>query len=206
MQVQLLPLLPNNKTTVKRMAMIDDLRKRVTDDVFEMTATVGLVTPLVTGEVRSPNPPQLLLRRVLSRHVVLVLTRLHAKAGAGRSGVTASIDALLNALRASSILPPDMITGFNARREMLLTNMEADGVDAADVNLFRNVELAHSLLAHNPQRADILWSTVSALAHGTGELVADMEAEIVRTGARPMPLLGPDERLGWVEHGRSLYR
>jgi hypothetical protein len=188
------------------MAILDDLRKRMTDDAFELMATVGLVTPLVTGEVHPLNEPQLLLRRVLSRHVVLVLTRLHARAGTGRSGVTASIDALLDALPASSLLTPGAVAAFKTRREKLLTDMEADGVAAEDVNLFRNVELAHSLLAHNPQRADIAWPTMYALAQGTNELVRDIEADIVAGGGRAMRLLGAAEYSDWVEHGRSLWR
>ncbi len=190
---------------VRVVASVDQIRKRVTDDPFELMAVVGLVTPLVTGECQSPSAPQLLMRRVLSRHVVLVLTRLHAKPGTGRSGVTASIETLLKALAKSSLLPAGKIDGFRARREQLLSAMEDDGVAEADVNLFRNVDLAHSLLAHDPPKTDISWPAVNAFAEGTNALVRDIETEIVRSGGRSMPVLGPEECLQWVDHGRLLW-
>jgi hypothetical protein len=60
------------------MATVDDLRKHVLDDAVELMETLGIVTPLVTTANISA-PAQLLLRRLLARHVILVLTRLHAK-------------------------------------------------------------------------------------------------------------------------------
>jgi hypothetical protein len=60
------------------MATINDLRKHVLDDAVELMETLGIVTPLATSAA-IVAPAQLLLRRLLTGHVVLVLTRLHAK-------------------------------------------------------------------------------------------------------------------------------
>jgi hypothetical protein len=170
-------------------ATVDDLRKHVTDDAFELMATVCLVTPLVTG-ARISDPTKLLLRRVLSRHVVLVLTRMHAHAGTGPTGVTASIQGVLDALRAGSRHRPAEIDAFTLRRRSLLTNMEADGVSLKDVTMFRNSELAHSLHAHDPAKADIGWPTINTLANGTNDLVRAIEEAVVASGGPVCRYLG----------------
>jgi hypothetical protein len=187
------------------MTSIDDLRKHVTDDAFQMMATVGLVTPLHTEDLRISDPRKLLLRRILSREVALILTRLHFKAGTGPTGVTASIDGVLDALHLARSLAPCVIDGFKTRRKKLTTDMESDGVHFDDLFHFRTVKLAHSLHALNPSTVDIAWTTILTLAEGTNGLVRDIEEAIVQTGASPLPLIGKEEYSQWIEHGRSLW-
>jgi hypothetical protein len=128
------------------MVTVDDLRKHVLDDAVELMETFGIVTPLVTT-TKIATPAQLLLRRLLTRHVILVLTRLHAKAGKGQTGITASIDGVLEAVAKASQLSPTEVDRFKMRRAGLQKDMEPDGVSFADIHLFRTTELAHSLHA-----------------------------------------------------------
>lgn len=93
---------------------VDDLRKHVLDDAVELMGTVGIVTPLTTRIIEAPA--QLLLRRLLTRHVILVLDRLHAKAGQGQTGITASIDGILKAVAEASQLSAAEVNGFKTRR------------------------------------------------------------------------------------------
>jgi len=105
------------------MATVDDLRKHVLDDAVELMETAGIVTSLVTT-ANIVAPAQLLLRRLLPRIVILVLTRLHAKAGTGHTGTTASIDGVLDAVSTTSQLSPTEIAGFKTRRGALQKDMD----------------------------------------------------------------------------------
>jgi hypothetical protein len=107
------------------VATIDDLRKHVFDDAFEMMETIGVVGPLViSGDIISPT--KRFLRRVLARHVVLVLNRLYDKANAaGRTGVTASIEGLLAAMEKSPQFSEDTIKKLKTKRDELKTDMKA---------------------------------------------------------------------------------
>lgn len=186
------------------MATVDDLRNHVLDDAIELMETLGVVTPLVTS-MNVKTPAQLLLRRLLARHVILVLTRMHAMAGTGRSGVTASIDGVLEAAAIASLLSPAEIQVLKLRRTALLKDMEPDGVSFADINLFRNTELAHSLHAHSANRSGLSWDVIHRFADGTYKLVQDIEAELVNAGAPTLRSLPTDKWDEWVEHGRALW-
>lgn len=186
------------------MATVDDLRSHVLDDAAELMETLGIVTPLVTTS-NVTAPAQLLLRRLLARHAILVLTRLHAVPGTGRSGTTASIDSVLDAAGRCSLLSVSEITCFKERRAALQKDMEPDGVSFAELNLFRNTELAHSLHPHSSQRPGLAWYVIHQFAEGTYKLVRDIEAALMKAGApalRPLPADKCDE---WVNHGRALW-
>ena len=187
------------------MASVDDLRKHVLDDAVELMETVGIVTPLVTTANISA-PAQLLLRRLLSRHVILVLTRLHAKAGKGQTGITASIDGVLEAAAKASELSPAEVGGFKIRRAALQKDMEPDGVSFADIHIFRNAELAHSLHAPAANFAGLSWYVIDTFARGTYELVRDIESALIKGGAPNIRALPADKCDEWVTHGRALWR
>jgi hypothetical protein len=187
-------------------ATVDDLRKHVLDDAIELMETLGVVTPLVTTLNVEMTPAQLLLRRLLARHVILVLTRLHAAPGIGRSGTTASIDSVVEAAGKSSLLSPAEIDEFKRRRAALQMDMEPDGVSFAEINLFRNTELAHSLHAHTSHVPGLSWHVIHAFAEGTYKLVQDIEAALVKAGARTLSTLPADKWNEWVEYGRALWK
>jgi hypothetical protein len=186
------------------MATLDELRKHVLDDAIELIEVLGVVTPLVTAaDVR--DPAKLLLRRLLARHVILVLTRLHAPAGTGRSGVTASIDSVLNAAAGSSLLSTTAADQFKMRRTTLKKDMEPDGVSFKDIHLFRNTELAHSLHAHVKNSRGVMWYVIDAFAEGTYNLINDIEDALIKAGA-PMFCSLPEGRLDeWTKRGRALW-
>lgn len=186
------------------MATVDDLRRHVLDDALELIETLGIVTPLATANVTAP--PQLLLRRLLVRHVVLVLTRLHAKAGTGKTGITASIDGVLGSHCEASPLSPAEIDEFKKRRAALQKDMEPDGVCFADLYLFRTSELAHSLHTPAAPRAGLSWHVIDAFSRGTYELVRDIEAAVLKGGAAPIQALPADKYDEWEAHGRVLWR
>lgn len=186
------------------MATVDDLRKHVLDDASELIETFGIVTPLASANVTAP--PQLLLRRLLTRHVILVLTRLHAKAGAGRTGITASIDSVLEAIAKASQLSPAEIDGFKKRRDALQNDMEPDGVRFVDLHLFRTSELAHSLHAPAVNRTGLSWHVIDTFCRATYELVRDIEGAVLKGGAAHIQTLPADKYDEWVAHGRALWR
>jgi hypothetical protein len=187
------------------MATVDDLRNHLLDDAVELMETLGIVTPLVTT-THVKTPAQLLLRRLLARHVILVLTRMHAAAGTGRSGITASIDGVLEAAAKASLLSVAVIDNFKMRRAALQEDMEPDGVSFAGINLFRNTELAHSLHAHSTNRSGLSWYVIHAFADGTYKLVQDIEAELIKAGAATLRRLPADKWDEWVNHGRALWK
>jgi hypothetical protein len=187
------------------MAIVDDLRNHVLDDAIELMETLGVVTPLVTT-AHVKTPAQLLLRRLLARHVILVLTRMHASAGTGRSGITASIDGVLEATAKTSLLSVAEINQFKTRRAALQKDMEPDGVSFADINLFRNTELAHSLHPHSANRSGLSWYVIHAFADGTYKLVQDMEDGLIKAGAAELRTLPTDKWEEWVAHGRALWK
>jgi hypothetical protein len=163
------------------MATVDDLRDHLLDDAIELMQTLAIVTPLTTT-ANPETPVQSVLRRLLSRHVILVLTRMHAEAGTGPSGITASIDGVLEAA-ANTLLSAAQIDHFKTRRVALQKDMEPDGVSFMDIYLFRNTELAHSLHPHSTNRRGLSWNVINSFAEGTYKLVQDVEAELVKSGA-----------------------
>lgn len=188
------------------MATINDLRKHVLDDAVELMETLGIVTPLATSAA-IVAPAQLLLRRLLTGHVVLVLTRLHEKAGKGQTGITASIDGILEAVAVAkaSQLNPTEIDGFKARRDTLQKDMQPDGVSFADLHFFRTSELAHSVHAPVADRTGLSWAVINIFARGTYELVRDIEGALIEGGAVHIRALPADKYDEWTAHGRALW-
>ena len=135
-----------------------------------------------------------------------MLTRLHAKAGKGQTGITASIDGVLEAVAKASKLNPAEIDGFKKRRDALQKDMELDGVRFADLNLFRTSELAHSLHAPAANRTGLSWSVIDTFSRGTYELVRDIEGAVIKGGAAHIQALPADKYDEWVAHGRALWR
>jgi hypothetical protein len=108
-------------------AAVDDLRKHVLDDTIELVETIGVVRPLVMGNIVDPTIK--FLRRVLAHHVVFVLCRLYDQANTtGRTGVTASINGLLAMEKSPGSLTPDHIEELRTKSEELKNAYENAGI------------------------------------------------------------------------------
>ena len=64
------------------MTSLTDIQKHVLDDAVELIATIGVATPLVSTTIAHEMGAErqkiaLFLRSALSRHVILVVIRLH---------------------------------------------------------------------------------------------------------------------------------
>jgi hypothetical protein len=151
-------------------------------------------------------PSHLLLRRLLTRNVLLVLTRLHATAAKGRTGIAASIDGVLDAAQ-GSLLDAAKAEAFKNRRQVLKSESEQNGVRVEDIYLFRNTELAHSLHAPASARPGLPWYAINPLSIGSYELVRDIETALVANGASVLQPLKPSEskQEEWEAHGRALW-
>ena len=180
---------------------VEDLRKHVIDDALELIESLGIVTPLVTHNISVPT--QRFFRRLLTRNVILVLTRLHARSGKGPTGVTASIDAVLEAATKSAQMRAAEVDGFRTRREALLKDMELEGVGFWDLQLFRHSELAHSLHAPSANRTGLSWYVIVSFAHGTYKLVRDIEGALIKGGAVQIHALPAEKYEEWMAHGRA---
>jgi len=185
---------------------LSDLRRHVLDDAVELLETLGVVEPLATS-ANVVSPGHLLLRRLLTRHVLLVLTRLHARKGKGPSGLTASIDGVLEAAQVSQ-LSRAQVDSFGNRREALKAETEREGVWFEDIHFFRTTELAHSIHAPGSMRAKLPWNVIYPFATGTYDLVREIESALVSAGAPVICDLPPsttkcDE---WAANGRDLWR
>lgn len=168
------------------MASVNELRKHVLDDALEMMETVGVVRPLVTANIAAPT--RLFLRRVLTRHVVMVLCRLYEKANTtGPRGVTASINGLLDAMGKSTQFASDDIDKLKTRSENLKKTYESACGTFDKLTFFRNTELAHSLQPHNQTTPELQWHPLEEFAQGTFDLVWTIEstlksAELIERG------------------------
>src|SRR4051812_20141583 len=78
----------------------EHIRQHVIEDAGDLISLIGITDPLISSDrLRDADDKAhagRLLRRLLSRYLVLVICRLHEKAENGRTGQTASIDALLD--------------------------------------------------------------------------------------------------------------
>ncbi|MGO9721217.1 MAG: hypothetical protein ACLPOA_11665, partial [Methylocella sp.] len=188
----------------EQMASVNDLRKHVLDDAVELMETLGMVDPLARRS-DLPTPALRFLRRVLAKYATLVFTRLHTKAGRGPTGITASIDGVLEAAKQSPSFNPAEIVTFQDRREKLLDEMPAYGVSLEQLNLFRNAELAHSLHPHQPIQPFAM-HVLHTFGDKTYELVRDVESALIKCGAPDIQTLPTDKYDEWFAHAQALWQ
>jgi hypothetical protein len=86
------------------MITTEHIRQHVVGVAADLVSTLGLVDPLTHLDDfaqlgRDKEHAGRFLRKLLTRNVVLFITRLHEPANSGRTGETASIDALLDYAR-----------------------------------------------------------------------------------------------------------
>lgn len=186
------------------MANVDDLRKHMLDDAIELMETLGMVDPLAQ-RADLPTPAHRFLRRILAQHATLIFTRLHSKAGKGRTGITASIDGVLEAAKQSPLFNPAEIAIFQDRREKLLNEMPADGVSIKQLNSFRNAELAHSLHPYQPIQPFPIY-VLHTFGDQTYEVVSDIENTLIKCGASTIRTLPRDKYNEWSSYAQALWK
>jgi hypothetical protein len=186
-------------------AEMSALQKHIVDDASELIATLGIATPLLNPTIIAAVDSEkrevaIFLRALLARHVVLVLTRLHAKAGAGQTGITASIDSYIEEERERGRLSDSDANIFLDRRTQIVKKMETQGVPYIDLYKFRNAEIAHSIqpneLLTNKLPSLAIWD----LAYDTYELVFDLEKKL---GSAVAELDGKFHL--WLDRGRTFW-
>jgi hypothetical protein len=169
-----------------QIVTLKDIERHVLDDALELIATIGLANPLMNTmrifELEDPYlAPALFLRTTLSRHVVLVTTRLHALRGIGNTGETASIESYLHYAEVEGALLTAQADIFRSNRQDMILKLEADGIPFAELTNFRNAELAHSLHRSLPSTNKLVSLPIWDFAHNTYELVLKIEKAVSGT-------------------------
>lgn len=167
------------------MAAADDLRAHVVNDAKELIASYGIYAPLqydVSEIVPEQQHVADFLKRHLERHIALIVMRLHetGKSPVGRTGVTASIETVLNSAEDQSCITPAVAADFRKQLTKLRAGFGADD-RWQSLRSFRNAELAHSLSRVSIESdSSLRIGDLLDLAHGTLELVIDIEYALGR--------------------------
>jgi hypothetical protein len=186
------------------MTNFKELEKHVLDDAIELIASVGVGNPLMhTTRLHemagTDKEVAIFLRSVLGRHVVLVLTRLHALKGPGPTGETASIDSYLDHAETEGRLPAAKGDEFRYQRRQIIARLEKNGIKFSELRDFRNVELAHSLHPWKPLTNKLLSLPIWDFASDTFELVRAIERAVSGTGRLDR------EFQDWLDRGRCFW-
>jgi hypothetical protein len=186
------------------VATFRDIEKHVLDDAIELIASVGIGNPLMHttvlyGMQGDHKTVGLFLRGLLGRHVVLVVTRLHALKGEGKTGDTASIDSYLHYAEAEALLSAKEAAAFRFKRQAVIEKLEAAGISFSELISFRNAELAHSLHCPTPLANKLLSLLIWDFAFDTFELVRAIEKAVSGTGRLDI------EFQDWLGRGRAFW-
>ncbi|NNM55737.1 hypothetical protein [Acidocella sp.] len=187
------------------MVTLDELRKHVLEDAVELIETLGIVEPLVTNG-RELEPVPHLLRRLLTRHIILVSMRLHENDCSGKTGHTASIDSVLKFASQKAALSTAGISKFRKDQDKIKNSVEVEGFKFADLRSFRTAELAHSLHPHTPLSTGVGWHVIHQFASGTYNLVKEIEIALIAAGASHIQLLSADAYDHWATKGELFWR
>jgi len=191
------------------LVTVEHIRLHVIEDAGDLISLIGMLDPIVTTTRSQDGDDKAhalrLLRRLLSRYLVLVVCRLHELPhNNGRTGRTASIDALLDI--AGAQLP-----GFNctdilkARRKEIISELEFDGVRFLDLRSFRTAEIAHSLHRNSMDGDSTLtYSAIVSFARKTYELILEIEQNMVIAGL-PSFTDTPYLAEAWQRRGTSFW-
>lgn len=125
-------------------------RKLVHNDAFEARLATEMAAPLISGELDKMTGHYAVgqfLRRVLTRYLSLVVSRLLEKPGQGGTGVTASIASLLEMAQDEAILSSTEIQRFLSEFDTLKTQATKGEYDLVrSLRELRNIYLAHTLM------------------------------------------------------------
>ena len=158
-------------------------RQLVHDDAFQAQITLHMVKPLLGKnelddlKLEYLRATGIFFRRVLSRHLSLVLYRLLDKPNErGLSGVTASISSLLEMARSDHVLSEAQFQNLTLAIEKIKTdgaNGEYDLVRA--LRDLRNVQIAHSLIPHQDPTEQVWAHHLLEFAEAIFGFVAHLE-------------------------------
>jgi hypothetical protein len=145
-----------------RTSNFDACRKRVHDDAFEAMLTTHMVTPLLNDLASFPNEDvykiALFLRRSLTRSLALLLWKMLDKPNErGRTGVTASIGALLEMAGRDQLLNENQLRELTDRFEQIKVRAQASGSLIEALTDLRTIHVAHSLVPHEDP-ANQVWA------------------------------------------------
>ena len=161
------------------MTVFKEIEKHVIDDAVELVATLGVATPLIRPLAYEVDEERQkvarFLRATLSRHVILVATRLHAPKGTGPTGETASINSYLYYAEAEDALTSAQADEFRSKRKAVVAKLEREGIPFADLLTFRHSELAHSLHRTLPFENQLNSLPIWDFSYDTYELVLAIE-------------------------------
>lgn len=139
-------------------------RERVHDDAFETQLALHMVSPLLSSRLSDIKidyvyQSSLFLRRSIVRYLVLDLYGLLDKPNEkGKTGVTASIESLLEMARSEDILSDQQIKAFTAELEKIKAGGPSGEYDLVQaIRDLRNIQVAHSLIPH-ADPTDQLWA------------------------------------------------
>jgi hypothetical protein len=187
---------------------IEHIRQHVIEDVADLMSLVGLLEPVITlprlKQADDIAHSGRLLRKILSRDVILILCRLHESADQkGSTGITASIDSLLDF--ASADIGVQRTAELKERRMRIIADLEAQGTKFKDVRTFRTAAIAHSL--HRQSResdTSLYYHSIAQFATATYNLVLEIEQELAVIGLTPFSDLR-DSVEAWSRRGSTFW-
>jgi hypothetical protein len=168
---------------------VEHIRQHVIEDIADLTSLVGLLDPIVTlPRLKAADDvahASRLLRKILSRDVILILCRLHEPANQrGTTGISASIDSLLD--YAAPDISADKAEDLKRKRQKIILDLEAQGTTFKALRAFRNAEIAHSLHRDSRETDNFLYyRSIAQFATDTYELVLEIEQELALIGLTP---------------------
>jgi hypothetical protein len=169
---------------------VDDLAKRVLHDASDLIASMGIVAPLMQGDLGHnladvPDEKRdvaLFLQAQLARQVVLLIVRLHEpRNDKDRTGATVSIPALVAYGLEEHRLTADAANAIQDHLKAAVSlydssvGHETYPVTFEALRTFRNAEIAHSIHRWpglGPK--DLPWGSVATLAYDTYEVVLEV--------------------------------
>lgn len=104
---------------------VEHIRQHVIEDAADLISLVGLLDPVITA-TRLKDADDIahasrLLRKLLSRDLILILCRLHEVADRGPTGITASIDTLLSF--SSGDIGVERTSELKGKRKQLISDL-----------------------------------------------------------------------------------
>jgi hypothetical protein len=162
---------------------VEHIRQHVIEDAADLISLLGLLDPIITlprlKEADDIALASRLLRKILSRDLILIACRLHELPDQkGQTGITASIDSLLDF--AAGDIGNEKAEELKARRKKIIDDLEAQGTKFSDLRAFRTAEIAHSLHRVSRQSDNSLYySSIAEFAGQTYNLILEIEQVLV---------------------------
>jgi hypothetical protein len=186
------------------LTTVKDIEKHVLDDAVELIASVGLAnplmhTPLLFQMEGDDKKVASFLRGLLGRHVVLVVTRLHAPKGVGKTGENACIESYIHYAEIEGSLSAAKSDVFRSKRKEIVGKLEVAGIKLSELVTFRHAELAHSLHCAVPLANKLLTLPIWDFASDTFELVREIEKAVSGTGRLDK------EFQDWLDRGNNFW-